>query len=116
MATSYLPEALNAYLRLPRDWADTRPIEGHKTSLLVLIDQLDLLSATVDRIYDAILAHDAEALVAHGRFLRERLSVNPGMSLDQPISQAPLPAPPTGPTATPAKQRPSANPLDLEGL
>ena len=42
-ATDYLPEAIGGYLRLPGDWADTRPIEGGKTSLMMLIDQLDLL-------------------------------------------------------------------------
>ena len=44
-ATDYLPEAVGAYLRLPRQWADTRPIENGKTSLMLLIDQLDLLPA-----------------------------------------------------------------------
>jgi hypothetical protein len=70
--TSYLPEALGAYLRLPRSFADRRPIEGGKTALLVLIDQLDLLSATMDEIFQAVCRSDAEALVAHGRFLEEK--------------------------------------------
>src|SRR6266508_4569589 len=34
-ATSYLPEAVGGYLRLPRSWADTRPVSGGKTSLMV---------------------------------------------------------------------------------
>ncbi|MEZ5200553.1 MAG: hypothetical protein R2742_04265 [Micropruina glycogenica] len=42
-ATDYLPEAIGAYLRLPRDWADSRPVENGKTPLLLLIDQLDPL-------------------------------------------------------------------------
>src|ERR1035437_5045608 len=62
-ATDYLPEALSAYLRLPRDWADSRPIEGAKTSLLILVDQLDLLGWTVDKMYDAVLQADAQALI-----------------------------------------------------
>jgi hypothetical protein len=70
--TSYLPEALGAYLRLPRSFADRRPIEGGKTALLVLIDQLDLLSATMDEIFQAVCRSDAAALVAHGRFLEEK--------------------------------------------
>ena len=49
-ATDYLPEAIGAYTRLPRQWADSRPIENGKTSLMLLIDQLDLLSATMDSI------------------------------------------------------------------
>ncbi|HSK32916.1 MAG TPA: hypothetical protein VK903_05485, partial [Propionicimonas sp.] len=71
-ATDYLPEAIGAYLRLPRDWADSRPVEGGKTSLLLLIDQLDLLATTMDAIYDAANTTDAAALISHGRFLQAR--------------------------------------------
>lgn len=76
--TSYLPEALGAYLRLPRSFADRRPIQGGKTALLVLIDQLDLLSATMDEIFEAVCRSDAEALVAHGRFLEEKFGKGSG--------------------------------------
>ncbi len=71
-ATDYLPEAIGAYLRLPRDWADSRPVDRGKTSLLLLIDQLDLLANTMDAIYDAANTTDAAALISHGRFLQER--------------------------------------------
>ena len=37
-ATDYLPEAIGAYLRLPRDWADSRPVENGKTPLLPLAE------------------------------------------------------------------------------
>ncbi|MDR1512248.1 MAG: hypothetical protein LBS56_02010 [Propionibacteriaceae bacterium] len=97
-ATSYLPEALGNYARLPRDWANSRPIEGRKTALLILVDQLDLLGLTVDQMYDAVLQRDADALIAHGRFLQEKFA--PGRT-DAP------------PAAPPAPAR-SANPLDLE--
>lgn len=76
--TSYLPEALGAYLRLPRSFADRRPIEGGKTALLVLIDQLDLLAATMDEIFEAVCRSDADALVAHGRFLAEKFGKGSG--------------------------------------
>lgn len=101
-ATDYLPEALGAYVRLPRDWADSRPIEGGKTSLLLLVDQLDLLARTTDRMYDAVLQADATALILHGRFLQEKFG-----------------QPPTTPPAPPARGRTSTasrNPLDLEAL
>jgi hypothetical protein len=71
-ATEYLPEAIGSYLRLPRDWADSRPVEGGKTALLLLIDQLDLLSATMDSIYNAANTTDAAALITHGRFLQAK--------------------------------------------
>ncbi len=68
-ATDYLPEAVGGYLRLPRDWADTRPIDGQKTALLILIEQLELLASTMDKIFDAANRADAQALIAHGQFL-----------------------------------------------
>lgn len=71
-ATDYLPEAVGGYLRLPREWADTRPIDGNKTSLMVLIEQLELLGVTMDKIFDAANRADAQALVAHGRFLEAK--------------------------------------------
>ena len=39
---------------------------------MILIDQLDLLGLTMDKIFDAINRADAEALVVHGRFLQEK--------------------------------------------
>lgn len=92
-ATDYLPEAIGGYTRLPRRWADSRPVENGKTSLMLLIDQLDLLGATMDKIFDAVVRVDADALIAHGRFLSEKFghaSAGGGLDLGQP---APPPAP-----------------------
>lgn len=95
-ATDYLPEAIGAYLRLPRDWADSRPLENGKSALMLLIDQLDLLGVTMDKIYDAVNQLDANALIVHGRFLQERFGA------------------PTVPTTTAAAApERSSNPLDL---
>jgi hypothetical protein len=77
--TSYLPEALGSYLRLPRSYADNRPVAAGKTSLMVLVDQLDLLSITMDKILDAATRRDVQALVAQGQFLAEKFG---GSSLD----------------------------------
>lgn len=81
-ATDYLPEAVGAYLRLPRDWADSRPVENGKTPLLLLVDQLDLLGATMEKIYDAANSTDAAALITHGKFLQERFGHAPGTDLN----------------------------------
>lgn len=75
VTTDYLPSALDGYLRLPREFADSRPIDGGRTALMVLIDQLDLITATMDTVYDAVCRADAETLVLQGRFLHERLGV-----------------------------------------
>lgn len=81
-ATDYLPEAIGGYLRLPRDWADSRPLEGGKTALLILIDQLDLLGTTMDAIYNAANTTDAAALITHGRFLQEKFGHNQAPELN----------------------------------
>lgn len=86
-ATDYLPEALQSYLRLPRDWADTRPIDGPKTALMVLIEALELLGVTMDQILDAANRADAQALIAHSRFLDAKFghtSDGPDLTLGTP--------------------------------
>ena len=99
-ATDYLPEAVGGYLRLPRRFADTRPIDGPKTALMVLVDQLDLLGATMDAVFDAVCRDDANALVAHGRFLAEKFGArSSGGDLEVAgLPVPPLPAAPAAPT------------------
>jgi hypothetical protein len=102
-ATDYLPEAIGGYLRLPRQFADNRPVDRGKTSLMILIDQLDLLAATMDKVFDAVCRADAAALVAHGRFLAEKFghaSAGGALSLGPDVTIAPDDSgrlePPTG--------------------
>ena len=71
-ATDYLPVAIGNYLRLPRDWADTRPISNGKSSVMLLVDQLDLLGSTMDKVYDAVCRADAQAIIVHGAFLEQK--------------------------------------------
>ena len=97
-ATDYLPEAVGGYLRLPRQFADSRPVDKGKSSLMLLIDQLDLLASTMDKVFDAVCRDDAAALVAHGRFLAEKFGTSStGGVLN--VGSAPLPPMPeqTGP-------------------
>jgi hypothetical protein len=94
-ATDYLPEAVGGYLRLPRDWANSRPVDEGRTALMVLIDQLDLLARTMEQVADAVNRQDAAALVAHGRFLAERFGHrDPGLEL--PPAEPGRLAPPPG--------------------
>lgn len=108
-ATDYLPEALGGYLRLPRRFADSRPVDGGRTSLMVLVDQLDLLGATMDQVFDAVCRDDATALVAHGRFLEEKFGhASTGGELDVGTSYA-VPPPPPMPTPAPAEDTPTTD-------
>jgi hypothetical protein len=104
-ATDYLPEAIGGYLRLPRQWADSRPVDRGKTSLMILIDQLDLLGATMDKVFDAVNRADAAALIAHGRFLQEKFGTgSTGGSLalgNTPSTPAPDVPPGPGPLQPP---------------
>jgi hypothetical protein len=93
-ATDYLPEAVGGYLRLPREWANSRPVDAGRSSLMVLIDQLDLLARTMDQVLDAVNREDAAALVAHGRFLAEKFgtaSTGGGLDLGTAGPVAPQP-------------------------
>ena len=99
-ATDYLPEAVGGYLRLPRQFADSRPVDRGKTSLMILIDQLDLLAATMDKVFDAVCRADADALVAHGRFLEEKFGAAAGggaLSLGPDVQIAADPSSPPSP-------------------
>lgn len=99
-ATNYLPESVAAYLRLPRDWADSRPIDGGRTALMVLIDQLELLRSSMDSMLDAAVHADAQALIAQGRFL------------DAKFGRVTPTVPDTAPAPPPAASS-SSNTLDL---
>lgn len=110
-ATDYLPEAVGGYLRLPREWADSRPIDGGRTALMVLIDQLELLSATMTKMLDAANRADAQALIAHGKFLEAKFGPSStGGSLN---ASGTVPLPPASEPVTPPADR-TANALDLE--
>lgn len=101
-AIDYLPEAIGGYQRLPRRYADTRPVDGAKTSLMVLVDQLDLLGLTMDKVFDAVFRDDARELVAQGRFIAEKFgSSGQGGSLRiDETDVAPVPEAPDDPTGS----------------
>jgi hypothetical protein len=104
-ATNYLPAAIGGYLRLPRQWADSRPVDRGKTPLMILIDQLDLLGATMDKVFDAVCRADAEALVIHGRFLEEKFGSAAGGG-DLRIGSTTLPTMPTDASSGPTPLTP----------
>ena len=108
-ATDYLPVAIGNYLRLPRDWADSRPIAGGKSSVMLLVDQLDLLGTTMDKVYDAVCRADAEAIIVHGAFLEQKFGQASGggvLGLGPDAVAAPTPPPTPTPPAPRARPPP----------
>jgi hypothetical protein len=72
MAEDYLPTTIQAYLALPGDYARDRLVQGGRTPLQVLNEQLELLDAKMDEITDAVRRRDSDRLLANGLFLEER--------------------------------------------
>jgi hypothetical protein len=77
-ATDYLPTALQAYLDLPRAYADRKVVADRKTAKDILCEQLDLLAKKMDEIADDVNRADTDKLIAHGRFLAEKFGKGNG--------------------------------------
>jgi hypothetical protein len=73
----YLPNALHAYLDLPRPYADHHVLPSGKTPLQELSAQLDLLDKEVKEIAGDIIRADTDRLIAHGRFLEDKFGHGP---------------------------------------
>jgi hypothetical protein len=67
-----MPNALQAYLRLPAGYASTRRQADGKTALEILLEQLKLLDREMVDVADAVSKQDLDRLRAHGRFLADR--------------------------------------------
>jgi hypothetical protein len=76
-ALTYLPEAFETYLRVPRLMAEQRPIANGRTPHDVLLDQLDLMDQRLAEVSEDILRHDSDKLLANGRFLAEKFGRSP---------------------------------------
>jgi hypothetical protein len=71
-AVNYLPTTIEAYLALPTAYARERAIQGEKTPLDVLKEQLEILDTKMDEIAEAVRARDSDRLLANGLFLEDR--------------------------------------------
>ncbi len=70
--TRDLPETVRNYRRLPVAFASLHAVENGKTCKQLLIEQLNLLNDQLRKIGDNVYRDDADALLANGRFLREK--------------------------------------------
>ena len=76
-ATSYLPDTLNAYLTIPAAYRNTATIRDGKTARQIVVEQLTVLAAKMHEIAQDAVQDDAQALLANGRFLKERFASAP---------------------------------------
>ena len=74
----YLPTTLRAYLAIDPDVVDV-PRPSGRTPAQSFIEQLDVLWSSAMDLLDATKAHDADALLSQGSFLRTKFS---GSDLD----------------------------------
>ena len=73
-ALNYLPQALDAYLAIPRMYAEGRPVQDGKTAHDILMDQLKLMDSKMKEMANAIAQNDTERLLANARFVQERFA------------------------------------------
>lgn len=70
----YLPDTLERYLKLPRQYRVNRQVRDDRTPRDIVIEQLGILTEELHAIADDVNAGNAADLAAHGRFLNERFS------------------------------------------
>jgi phage shock protein PspC (stress-responsive transcriptional regulator) len=73
-ALEYLPDALEKYLSLPQEFAETHQLSNGKTAKETLLEQLELLDETIKDIVGDAYQEDADALLVHGRFLKDKFA------------------------------------------
>ena len=86
-AMTYLPEALNRYLSLPRGYAERQLLDSGRTSHDELLDQLALMDDKTRAVAEAVIDRDSQQLLTHGRFIADRFSeskLEAGMKDDRP--------------------------------
>jgi len=76
-ATDYLPTAFQAYLDLPREYADHRVVADGKTPVALLSEQLDVLTEQIDGVADRVNGFHTDRLIANGRFLSHKFARGP---------------------------------------
>ena len=72
IAITYLPEALNAYLSIPPSYARTKVLANGKTALDTFDESIAELQAKVTELGDDLASQDAQAFLAHSRFLAQK--------------------------------------------
>ncbi|QSA95609.1 PspC domain-containing protein [Methylococcus sp. EFPC2] len=78
IALEYLPDAVEKYLALPGELSRSEPLARGGTAQDVLSEQFDVLDDALRKMLVSLYRDDAQGLLVHGRFLRDKF-------VDQPI-------------------------------
>jgi hypothetical protein len=81
--TRYLPETLEAYLRLTLAYANLHNLKAGKSPKQMLLDQLKLLDERLSIMAANVLAEDLQALESNGRFLQEKFGSETLVPMDR---------------------------------
>jgi hypothetical protein len=100
-ALSYLPEAFQTYLKMPRQMAERRPIADGRTPHDVFLEQLDLMDHRLADVADDIARHDSDKLLANGRFLADKFGTS-ALEIDGTVAASTAPPAASETTATTA--------------
>lgn len=68
----YLPETIDAYLKLPRLYRQYHTVRDGKTAEALFAEQIALLAGEVDELGARLYQADAQGLLAQGRFLGDK--------------------------------------------
>jgi phage shock protein PspC (stress-responsive transcriptional regulator) len=74
IAFDYLPDTVNQYVSLPPALARSQQLSGGKTAEESLNDQLNLLDRALHDLAKSLFEKDAQGLLVHGRFLKEKFA------------------------------------------
>jgi hypothetical protein len=80
LALEYLPDALKTYLSIPPGFAQSRKLDNGQTAQETFEHTLDDLSAKVAQLTDDLAAQDADAFLAHSRFLSKKFGANAALT------------------------------------
>jgi len=72
IAITYLPEALNAYLSIPSNYARNKLLANGKTAVDTFDESIVELQAKVVQLADDLASQDAQAFLAHSQFLTQK--------------------------------------------
>ncbi|WP_026240193.1 hypothetical protein [Parafrankia discariae] len=78
MVVDYLPTSVEAYLELPRAFADSHLVDGRLTARELLLEQLELLATAAEDVTTSAAWDASQRLAVQSRFLAERFGRTSG--------------------------------------